>query len=188
MRTPCTLPLDPPLHFTMPSLVFPQTDVWGTCWWHVTTQILVVLLISCATVEICCSQSEVLPRSEWWNVISMEFLHSFLRHHFLGAQVVTSRNVNCFLALLLWGTFLVCNKSLCFCSCYLVKTTGRSERAKIIQKKTRLCEAWEMSLPPSFVSWHFRLSVYKLARNALFIEHVWHLQFSRKNLFPSWRQ
>lgn len=53
------------------------------------------------------------------------------------------------------------------------------------RKKTRICEAWEMSLPPAFVSLHLRLSVYKLARNALFIEQDWHLKFSRKNLFHS---
>ena len=30
----------------------------------------------------------------------MEFLHSFLRRHFAGKPVVTSRNVGCFLGLL----------------------------------------------------------------------------------------
>lgn len=33
------------------------------------------------------------------NVISMEFLSSFLRPHFAGKPVVTSRNVGCFLIL-----------------------------------------------------------------------------------------
>ena len=41
-----------------------------------------------------------------------------------------------------------------------------------------------MSLPPTFVSWHLRLSVYKLVRNALFIEHVGHLRFWEKTYFP----
>ena len=39
-----------------------------------------------------------LPRSKKWRVISMEFLHSFLRCHFAG-KPVASRNVGCSLRL-----------------------------------------------------------------------------------------
>ena len=35
-----------------------------------------------------------LPRSGQWHVISMVFLHSFLRSHFAGKEVVTSRSVD----------------------------------------------------------------------------------------------
>ena len=42
-------------------------------------------------LKICSNQSETLPRSGWWRVISMEFLHSSLRRHFSGG---------CFLRLL----------------------------------------------------------------------------------------
>ena len=45
------------------------------------------------------NQSEVLPRSGYWHVISMEFQRSFLRRHFEGKPVVASRNVGCFLRL-----------------------------------------------------------------------------------------
>ena len=38
-------------------------------------------------LKICFNQSEALPRSGWWRVISMEFLYSFLRRHFAGKPV-----------------------------------------------------------------------------------------------------
>ena len=68
-------------HFATPPTVSPPNDVWGTSaeipyWWRVTTQIRIVLLIGRAAWEICFNQSEALPRSGWWRVISMEFLRS----------------------------------------------------------------------------------------------------------------
>ena len=42
-------------------------------------------------------QSEALPRSESWHVISKEFLRSFFRRHSVGKQVVACWNVSCFL-------------------------------------------------------------------------------------------
>ena len=52
-------------------------------WRRVITQIWVALLIGRAAREICFNQSESLPRSGWWRVISIEFLRSFLRRHFV---------------------------------------------------------------------------------------------------------
>ena len=49
--------------------------------------------------KFCFSQSEALPRSGLWRVISLEFLHSFLRRHFARKQLVASRNVDCFIKL-----------------------------------------------------------------------------------------
>ena len=81
---------------------FLRNDVWGTSakipyWWRVTTQIWVVLLIGCAARGICFNQSEALPKSGLWHVISMEFLRSFLKSHFAGKLIVASRNVSHFL-------------------------------------------------------------------------------------------
>ena len=45
------------------------------------------------------NQSETLPRSGQWRVISIEFLHLFLRRHFARKLVLRSRNVCCFLRL-----------------------------------------------------------------------------------------
>ena len=67
-------------------------------WWRVTTQIWVVLLIGWIKFPMQHEQSEALPRSGWWRVISMEFLRSFLRR-LAGKTVVTSPNVGCFLRL-----------------------------------------------------------------------------------------
>ena len=44
-------------------------------------------------------QSEALPRSGYWHLISMKFLQSFLRRHFTGTPVAVSRNNSCFLRL-----------------------------------------------------------------------------------------
>ena len=44
-------------------------------------------------------QSEALPRSGYWHLISMKFLQSFLRRHFTGKPVVVPWNVGCFLRL-----------------------------------------------------------------------------------------
>ena len=43
------------------------------------------------------NQSEALPRSGWWCIVSVEFLLSFLRHHFVGKPMVESWIVGCFL-------------------------------------------------------------------------------------------
>ena len=48
-------------------------------------------------LKICFIQSEALPRSEQWPVISMEFLRSFLRSHFAGKPPMASQNAGCFL-------------------------------------------------------------------------------------------
>ena len=63
-------------------------------WWRVTTQIWVVLLTG-QPVPI--SQSEALPISRQWHVVSMKFLHSLIRRHFAGKTVVASKEVGCFL-------------------------------------------------------------------------------------------
>ena len=91
-------------HFTTPQLVSPRNDVWEMnaeipYWWRVTIQIWVVLLIGWSKFPTRHDQSETLPRSGWWWVISMEFLCSFLRRHFAGKPVVGSWNVGCFLKL-----------------------------------------------------------------------------------------
>ena len=82
--------------------VSPPNDVWETSaeipyWWRVTTKISVVLLIGWIKFPTLHDQSEALPRSGWWRVISMEFLRSFLRRHLAGKPVVASQNVGCFL-------------------------------------------------------------------------------------------
>ena len=79
-------------------------NVWETNaeilykWWA-TTKIWIVLLIGHAAREICFSQSVALPRSGQWCIImqlSMEFLWSFLRCHFVGKPVVVSWTFGCF--------------------------------------------------------------------------------------------
>ena len=52
------------------------------------------------------NQSEELPRSGWWHVISIEFLRSFVSHHFAGKPVVALQNVSCFLRLRLIPTLV----------------------------------------------------------------------------------
>ena len=68
-------------------------------WWRVTTQIKVVFLIGWCKFPALHDQSEALPSYGYWRIISMEFLHSFLRRHFAEKPLVTSRNVGCFLGL-----------------------------------------------------------------------------------------
>ena len=85
-------------HFVMPPLVSLQKDVWETDaeiphWWHVTTQIWVVLLIGWKFAST--NQSEALLRSGQWRIISIKFLQSFLRHHFEEPEV-TWQNGGCF--------------------------------------------------------------------------------------------
>ena len=76
-------------------LVSPQNDPWGTSteiwyWWHVSTQIWAVLLIGCATWEICFQlirstiQIWVVTRHQYCT--ETVFLHLFLRQHFQGKQ------------------------------------------------------------------------------------------------------
>ena len=60
----------------------------------------VVLLIGWIKFPRRHDQSEALPRSGYWHVISMEFLRSFLSRHFAGKPVVVSPNVGCFLRLM----------------------------------------------------------------------------------------
>ena len=91
-------------HLATVPMVSPPSNGWETnteipYWWHITTQIWVVLLIGRAAWEIWFNQSGALPRSVQWHVISMEFLHSFLRRHSVGKPVVASPNVSCFLRL-----------------------------------------------------------------------------------------
>ena len=69
-------------------------------WWCVPIQIWVVLPISWSKFPMWHDQSEALPRSGCWCVISMEFLLWFLRHHFMGKPVVALWSVGCFLRLL----------------------------------------------------------------------------------------
>ena len=63
----------------------------------VTTQIWKELLIGWSKFSSWDNQSEALRLSGWWCIISMEFLHLFLRHHFVRKPVAASRNVGCFL-------------------------------------------------------------------------------------------
>ena len=50
-------------------------------------EIWILLLSGCAVREICLHQVEALPRSEKWCVISMGFLQSLLRRHFMGNTI-----------------------------------------------------------------------------------------------------
>ena len=63
--------------------------------------IYIIILMTCHNPEmgsasdwfkICFNQSEELPKSGWWPVISMEFLH--IRCHFVGKPTMMSRNVS----------------------------------------------------------------------------------------------
>ena len=60
---------------------------------------LALLLIGRNTWKICFNQSEALPLSALWYVISMESLRSLLRRRFVGKPVVASWNVGCYLRL-----------------------------------------------------------------------------------------
>ena len=83
-------------HSATPTVVSPRNNVWETnaeipYWWRVTTQTRVVLLIGRAAREMNFNQSEPPPRNGYWQVISMEFLRSFLRRHFRDFAVQTSQ-------------------------------------------------------------------------------------------------
>ena len=84
-------------HFVTLPLV---NDVWETSaeipyWWQATSKTSVVLLTGCSKFHSFHDQSEALPRSGQWYVISIESLRSFLRHHLAGKPVVGSQNVGC---------------------------------------------------------------------------------------------
>lgn len=88
-------------HFSMPPLVSPWDKIWEMSaetpsWWYVTTQIWVVHLIYHAVKEIFVNQSESLSRSELWDFINVEFLPSFLRHHFAGKPLMVWQNFGWF--------------------------------------------------------------------------------------------
>ena len=70
------------------------------CWWRVTNQIWVVLLIGWIKFPTWHGQSEALPRSGERHIISMEFLRLFLRRHLAGKPVVALPNVGYFLRLI----------------------------------------------------------------------------------------
>ena len=106
-------------HLARPPLVSPRNDVLETSaeipyWWRVSTQIWVVFLIGWSEFPAQHVQSETLPRSGQWHVISMECLHLFLRRHFAGNLVVGSRNVGYFsqdrLLLAFHKTLVSCHK------------------------------------------------------------------------------
>ena len=91
-------------HLVTPPLVSSPNDVWEMSaeipyWWHITTQIWVVLLIGRIKFPMRHDQSEALPRSGQWHIISMEFLCLFLRRPLVGKPVVAAPNVGCFLRL-----------------------------------------------------------------------------------------
>ena len=70
-------------HFAMPPTISPRNDVWETSaeipyWWRVSTQIRVLLLIGCATCEICFNQSRALP-------------HWVVTHHQYGISALVSQ-------------------------------------------------------------------------------------------------
>ena len=71
-----------------------------------TTQILVVLLIGCAAREFSFQPIRSTTKIFVVHVISMEFLRSLPRGHFVRAQVVTLRNVGWFLRLIIKKGFL----------------------------------------------------------------------------------
>ena len=76
-------------HLAPLQLVSPPNDVWETSaeipyWWRVTIKIWVMLLIGRATWEIWFNQSEALPRSWEWRVVSLESLRSFIKTSFGG--------------------------------------------------------------------------------------------------------
>ena len=100
-------------HFVTSPLVSPQIDIWETSteisyWWHIPTQIWVVLLIywsCCSTREICFNQSEALPRSRiinsrgnHWSCCEMSSLFS----GYFKCWVVTTYNVLCCRVLYVW--------------------------------------------------------------------------------------
>ena len=89
-------------HLAKPPLVSPRNDVWemsaelpynahlgSASDWSIVPQ------------KHCFNQSEAQLPSGLWQVSSMEFLQSFLRHHFAEKLVIASRNGDCFLRLII---------------------------------------------------------------------------------------
>ena len=92
----CKFRRDKPVRKQLPT-IFLRNNVWGTSseipyWWRITTQIWVVLLIGWKFAS---TNEKHYPDLGSAYDISMEFLRSFLRRHFVGKPVVTSRNVGC---------------------------------------------------------------------------------------------
>ena len=92
-------------------------DGWGTSAkipysWRITIDYpdLAVHLIGRTAREICFNESDELPRSGKWRIVNTpEFLRLFLRLHSQGNQwIVGSRNVDCFLRLLISENEHVC--------------------------------------------------------------------------------
>jgi len=71
-------------------------------WWRITTQIWLMLLIGWIKFLMRHDQSEVLPRSAKWCIISMEFLCLFLRRHLAGKPLVASSKVFHSYTIYLW--------------------------------------------------------------------------------------
>ena len=84
-----------------PPLVSPQNDVWKWLQKFHTGDVLChypdLSSASDCNFPSALDQSEALPRSGYWHLISMKFLQSFLRRHFTGILVVVLKNVGCFL-------------------------------------------------------------------------------------------
>ena len=94
-------------HLAMPPLVSPRNDVWEMSaelpsWRYTTTHIWAVLLIgrSCRR-NIALTNQKRNSHLGCDKVSSMEFLQSFLRHHFAEKPVIASRNGDCFLRLII---------------------------------------------------------------------------------------
>ena len=86
-----------------PPLVSPQNDVWKWLQKFHTSDVVChypdLSSASDCNFPSAHDQSEALPRSGYWHLISMKFLQSFLRRHFTGKPVVVLKNVGCFLRL-----------------------------------------------------------------------------------------
>ena len=84
-----------------PPLVSPQNDVWKWLQKFHTGDVVChypdLSSASDCNFPSANDQSETLPRSGYWHLISMKFLQSFLRRHFTGKPVVVVKNVGCFL-------------------------------------------------------------------------------------------
>ena len=92
----CIFRLDKPVRKQLPT-IFLRNNFCGTSseipyWWRITTQIWVVLLIGWKFAS---TNEKHYPDLGSAYDISMEFLRSFLRRHFVGKPVVASRNVGC---------------------------------------------------------------------------------------------
>ena len=114
-------------------------DGWGASTkipysWRITIDYpdLAVHLIGRAAREICFNESDELPRSGNWRIVNTpEFLRLFLRLHSQGNQwTVGSRNVDCFLRLLISENEHVCQMMV---SIIIKKQTNK--QTKNINKK-----------------------------------------------------